>query len=125
MPQLYAYTNCEVSLSSNVVTIRDNHPVNPSVNEVLRYLTDKLRDQICAELELELKKLQNKQHWLTLEQIFIEKRVYKRIEDATSESQVISEVYEGMKPFSKYFVRALTDEDIDKLLEIRIRRISK
>lgn len=125
IPQLYAYTNCEVSISSNIVTIQDGHPVNPTVNEVLRYLTDKLRDQICAELELELKKLQDKQHWLTLEQIFIEKRVYKRIEEATTEAQVVSEVYEGMKPFSKQFVRALTDNDIEKLLEIRIRRISK
>lgn len=125
IPQLYAYTNCEVSLTSNIVTIKNGHPINPSVNEVLRYLTDRLRDQICAELELELKKLQNKQHWLTLEQIFIEKRVYKRIEEATTEAQVVSEVYEGMKPYSKLFVRALVDEDIEKLLEIRIRRISK
>ncbi|MBN2528242.1 MAG: DNA topoisomerase IV subunit A [Deltaproteobacteria bacterium] len=125
IPQLYAYTNCEVSLTSNIVTIKDGRPINASVNEILRVLTDRLRDQICAELELELKKLQNKQHWLTLEQIFIEKRVYKRIEEASTEAQVVSEVYEGMKPFSKYFVRALVDDDIEKLLEIRIRRISK
>jgi topoisomerase IV subunit A len=125
IPQLYAYTNCEVSVSSNMVVIKDGHPVNISVTEALRYLTDQLRDQICAELELEQKKLQDKQHWLTLEQIFIEKRVYKRIEEAKTEQEVVTEVYEGMKPYSKSFIRTLSDEDIERLLEIKIRRISR
>ncbi len=125
IPQLYAYTRCEVSLSSNITTIKDGHPVNMTVNEVLRHLTDRLRAQIGAELELELRKLKDKQHWLTLEQLFIEKRVYKRIEDATTEAQVVREVYEGMNPYSKLFVRPMTDDDVNRLLEIKIRRISK
>ncbi|MBN2802666.1 MAG: DNA topoisomerase IV subunit A [Deltaproteobacteria bacterium] len=125
VPQLYAYTQCEVSLSSNITTIKDGHPINITVNETLRHLTDRLREQIGKELELELRKLHDKQHWLTLEQIFIEKRVYKKIEDATTETQVTREVYDGMQPFAKRFVRPMTDDDIERLLEIRIRRISK
>jgi topoisomerase IV subunit A len=125
IPQLYAYTECEVSISSNMVIIKDRHPVEMTVNEVLRYLTDRLRDQICAELELALKELRDEEHWLTLEQIFIEKRVYKRIEEARTEEMVMLEVHEGMKPFRKELKRALTDEDVRRLLDIRIRRISK
>jgi topoisomerase-4 subunit A len=125
IPQLYAYTECEVSVSSNIVTIRDGRPVELGVAETLRYLTDRLRDQICAELELEQRKLTDKQHWLTLEQIFIEERVYKRIEEAKTEQRVVMEIYEGMKPFEKRFVRPMTDEDVERLLELRIRRISR
>jgi len=125
IPQLYAYSECEVSISSNMVIIKDRHPIEMSANEVLRYLTDRLRDQICAELELALKELRNEEHWLTLEQIFIEKRVYKRIEEARTEEMVTFEVHEGMKPYRKELKRALTDEDVRKLLDIRIRRISK
>ncbi len=125
IPQLYAYTQCEVSINSAITVIRDGHPVILSVNEVLRYLTERLRDQICAELELQLRKLTDRQHWLTLEQIFIENKVYKRIEEANTEAEVVAEVYAGMKPFSKRFVRPMDDADVDRLLEIRIRRISK
>ncbi len=125
IPQLYAYTDCEVSITSNIVTISDNHPVEMNAHEILRFLTDRLRDQICAELELRLKNLRDKQHWLTLEQIFIEKRVYKRIEEAKTEEVVNLEVHEGMKPHRKKFPQALTDDDVQRLLEIRIRRISR
>jgi topoisomerase-4 subunit A len=125
IPQLYAYTECEVSISSNMVIIKDRHPVETSANEVLRYLTDRLRDQIGAELELALKELRDQEHWLTLEQIFIEERVYKRIEEARTEEMVMFEVHEGMKPFRRKLKRALTDDDVRRLLDIRIRRISK
>ncbi|MCK9462721.1 MAG: DNA topoisomerase IV subunit A [Proteobacteria bacterium] len=125
IPQLYAYTECEVSISSNMVIIKERHPVEMSANEVLRYLTDRLRDQISAELELALKELRDEEHWLTLEQIFIEKRVYKRIEEARTEEMVMLEVHEGMKPYRKELKRALTDDDVRRLLDIRIRRISK
>ncbi|MCK9522670.1 MAG: DNA topoisomerase IV subunit A [Proteobacteria bacterium] len=125
IPQLYAYTDCEVSISSNIVAIRDGHPAELGVSETLRYLTDRLRDQICAELELQQRKLFDKQHWLTLEQIFIEERVYKRIEEAKTEARVVMEIYEGMKPFEKRFVRPMVDEDVERLLELRIRRISR
>jgi topoisomerase-4 subunit A len=124
IPQLYAYTDCEVSLSSNMVVIRDDHPIQVTTTEVLKLLTDRLRDQICAELELELGRLRDRRHWLTLEQVFIEKRVYKRIEKAKTKELVRVEVHEGMKPHRKRLKRNLSDEDVDRLLEIPIRRIS-
>lgn len=124
IPQLYAYTDCEVSISSNVLVIKDRHPQVMKVANVLRELTEQLKETLRAELKFELEQLENRQHWLTLEQIFIEKRIYKRIEKAKTEESVLSEVYEGMKPFKKRFVRELTDEDVKRLLELRIRRIS-
>ena len=125
LPQLYAYTDCEVSVSPNIVVIRDGHPAELTVSEILRSLTDKLRAQIKAELEWELEQLENKHHWLTLEQIFIENRVYKQIEDKTSAEAVKQAVYDGMQPFVHLFIREMTDDDVDRLLEIRIRRISQ
>jgi len=124
IPQLYAYTDCEVSLSSNIVLIDGRQPIETSVPELLAKLTDRLREQIKAELEWELSQLEDKQHWLTLEQIFIENRVYKRIEKAKTAEAVNSEVRKGMAPFAKQFVRPMQEEDIKRLLELRIRRIS-
>jgi topoisomerase-4 subunit A len=125
IPQLYAYTECEVTVNSNIVVIRDNKPAELTVTEILKFLTAQLKDQIKAELEHELIGLTDKQHHLTLEQIFIENRVYKRIENAGTEEAVMKAVYSGMEPFKKEFVRDLVDADIDRLLEIRIKRISK
>ncbi len=124
IPQLYAYTDCEVSISSNIVVIRDRHPVEMTVTQILKELTAQLKELLKRELEWELDQLENKQHWLTLEQIFIENRVYKRIEEAKTEEAVYSEVYTGMNKFKKLFIRDMTDDDVKRLLEIRIRRIS-
>jgi topoisomerase-4 subunit A len=124
IPQLYAYTDCEVSISSNIVVIRDRHPAELTVTEVLDYATTQLRAQVKAELEFEMGQLEQKQHWLTLEQLFIENRVYKRIERATTAEKVDDEVRTGMAPYAKQFVRPLQQQDIDRLLELRIRRIS-
>ncbi|NRA40013.1 MAG: DNA topoisomerase IV subunit A [Planctomycetes bacterium] len=124
IPQLYAYTDCEVSISSNIVLIREKRPIVLTVGELLRDLTKRLKDTLRRELEWELEQLQNKQHWLTLEQIFIENRVYKRIEEAKTEEAVYKEVYTGMNKFKKLFIRDINDDDVKRLLEIRIRRIS-
>ncbi|HET6345904.1 MAG TPA: DNA gyrase subunit A, partial [Myxococcota bacterium] len=124
IPQLYAYTDCEVSISSNIVVIQDRHPRELTVTEVLETLTERLRNQIKAELEHELGNLEEKRHWLTLEQIFIENRVYKRIEKADTQDKVTKEVYAGMAPFKETFIRDMSDADVERLLEIRIRRIS-
>ena len=125
IPQLYAHTDCEVSLSANMVMIKDRRPVEMGVSEVLCYLTDQLRELIRAELQHELGELADRKHWLDLERIFIENRVYKRIEDATTAEQVVSEVRKGLKPFLKELDRELSDDDIDRLLKIPIRRISQ
>ena len=122
--QLYAHTDCEVSITSNIVVIRNERPVEIAISDYLKEFTGLLKKQIKAELEHELSNLENRRHWLTLEQIFIENRVYKLIEKATTEEAVKRQVYEGMKPFKKLFVRAMTDEDVARLLDLRIRRIS-
>jgi topoisomerase-4 subunit A len=124
IPQLYAYTECEVGIQSNLVLIRDDHPVELTVSEVLQALTQELRELIRRELEWELEELRSRQHWLTLEQIFIEKRVYKALEKARTEEKVVEAVRRGMEAYSDQFVRELSDEDVRRLLEIRIRRIS-
>ncbi len=123
-PQLYAYTQCEVSISSNLVVIADGRPAELTVTRILELLTRRLKDQIRAELELELKELEDKQHFLTLEQIFIENRVYKRIETANTAEKVQKEVYEGMNAYRIFFIREMTDDDVERLLAIPIRRIS-
>ncbi len=125
IPQLYAYTDCEVSITSNIVVIRERKPAELTVSEILKYLTEQLKAQIKAELEHELAGLIDKQHYLTLEQIFIENRVYKRIESATSEEAVNKAVHTGMAAFKAQFVRDLVDTDVARLLEIRIKRISQ
>ncbi len=124
LPQLYAYTDCEVSLHSNIVVIRDNRPIEITVTDYLREFTALLKRQIKAELEHELGELDDRRHWLTLEMIFIENKVYGRLEAAKTEKALAATVRTGMKPFSKLFVRPMTDDDVRKLLELRIRRIS-
>jgi len=125
IPQLYAHTDCEVSLTSNMVMIKDRRPVEMSVSEVLCYLTDQLRELIKAELQHELEQLGDRKHWLDLERIFIENRIYKRIEKAKTAKTVVSAVRKGLEPFLKQLDREVTDDDIDGLLKIPIRRISQ
>ena len=122
--QLYANTDCEIAIGSNMVVIRNDRPVDLSIAEYLKEFSLLLKRQIKAELDHEMARLEDRRHWLTLERIFIENRVYKRLEKAGTEEAVRREVFAGMKPFSKQFVRAMTDEDVERLLDLRIRRIS-
>ena len=124
IPQLYAYTDCEMSISSNVVVLQNRHPVELTVTEVLKTSTMQLREQIRAELEDELVRLENRHHALVLEQVFIEEKIYKRIEDASSMERVREVVLRGMQAHAARFVRPLVDDDVERLLELRIRRIS-
>jgi topoisomerase-4 subunit A len=123
-PQLYAYTQCEVGIVSSPIVIDDDRPVEMPVSQMLERLTKRLREQIRAELELDLVELEDRQHFLTLEQLFIEKRVYQRIEKAKTAEAVRKAVWDGMHEHRKLFVRPMVDEDVERLLEIRIRRIS-
>ncbi len=125
IPQLYAHTDCEISVTSNMVMIKDRRPVEMSVSEVLCYLTDQLRGLIKAELQHELGLLSDRKHWLDLERIFIENRIYKRIEKAKTAKTVVSAVRTGLEPFVEQLDREITDDDIDGLLKIPIRRISQ
>jgi topoisomerase IV subunit A len=121
---LYAFTDCEVSISSRITVIRDNRPVEMTVSEVLRANTDQLVDVMRRELELKERKLQEELHARTLERIFIEERIYKKIEQCKSNEAVLAAVHDGLKPFRKELLRDVTDADVEKLLQVRIRRIS-
>ena len=123
-PQLYLYTHCEVSITSNLLVIQDERPVELTVTDALEFLTQQLREQIRAELELELSELEDRQHYLTLEQIFIENRVYKNIETVKTAAGVREAVYTGMAPYKEFFIREMNDDDVERLLKIPIRRIS-
>ncbi len=125
IPQLYAYTDCQVQLSSNIVAIVESKPVELTVTEAIAHQTDQLLKVLKAELSHELKVLEDQMHFITLEQLFIEKRVYKRIEKAATEDKVLKAVRDGMEPYQKKFVRPMVEEDVERLLQIRIRRISQ
>jgi topoisomerase IV subunit A len=121
---LYAFTDCEVTIASRIVVIRNNRPVELTVSEVLRENTAQLVETIKRELELKETKLQDELHFRTLERIFIEERIYKKIEQCKTNETVLAAVHEGFKPFRKQLVRDLTDPDVERLLTVRIRRIS-
>jgi topoisomerase-4 subunit A len=121
---LYAFTDCEISITSRIVVIRNNRPVEMTVSEVLRENTAQLVETLKRELELKEAKLQEELHFRTLERIFIEERIYKKIEQCKTSEAILAAVYEGFKPFRRQLVRELTDPDVERLLTVRIRRIS-
>jgi topoisomerase-4 subunit A len=121
---LFAFTDCEVTIASRIIVIRDNRPVELTVSEVLRVNTEQLVATLKRELELRQKKLEDELHFRTLERIFIEERIYKRIEQCKTSEAVSAAVFDGFKPFRKKMYRDLTDADVEKLLAVRIRRIS-
>lgn len=121
---LYAFTQCEQTISSRIVVIRDNRPVEMTVSEVLRANTEQLVSLLKRELELTRDRLDLELHHKTLVRLFIENRIYKRIEGARTAEAVVREVYEGFKPLRDQIRRALTDEDVEMLLRVPIRRIS-
>ena len=122
---LYAFTDCEVSLSPNLTLIHGQMPEVSTVSNVLRYNTEKLVADLTKELEIELSRLLEKLHARKLEQIFIEERLYKQIEEKTSYKEVFETVETSLLPFREELVRDVSKEDIERLLEIRIKRISR
>ncbi len=125
LPALYAFTDCEVSIAPNACVIHDHHPQFLSVNELLVTAAERARDLLRQELEIRLAELQEKWHFASLEKIFIEKRIYRDIEKEETWEGVLSAVDKGLKPYKKLFHREITQDDIIRLLEIRIKRISK
>jgi topoisomerase-4 subunit A len=121
---LYAFTDCEVSIASRIVVIKDNRPVELTVSEVLRENTTQLVATLKRELELREQKLQDEMHYRTLERIFIEERIYKAIEKCRTAELVTRAVFDGFKPFKRQLVRDLVQTDVERLLQVRIRRIS-
>ena len=122
---LYAFTDCEVSLNANLTLIKNNLPESSSVEDVIRFNTEKLVQDLTKELEIDLGRLKEKLHARLLEQIFIEERLYKKIEEQTSLKAVVTTVGKSLEPFRAELMRDITGEDIDRLLEIRIKRISR
>ncbi len=121
---LYAFTECETTISSRIVVIKNNRPVELTVSEVLHENTSQLVAILKRELDLREKQLLDELHYRTLERIFIEERIYKKIELCRTNDAVIAAVYEGFQPFTKELIREIANADVDKLLQVRIRRIS-
>jgi topoisomerase-4 subunit A len=121
---LYAFTACETTITSRIVVIKNNRPVELTVSEVLRENTEQLVAILKRELDLREKNLLDELHYRTLERIFIEERIYKGIEKCKTNEAVFASVYEGFKPFKKELIRDIVDADVEKLLQVRIRRIS-
>lgn len=122
---LYAYTDCEVTLSVSCILIMDNKPVEMTVDDVLRHNAQKLVVDLEKELNIEKHKLTERLQDMTLEQIFIENRIYKKIEELKTYEEIIATITKELNKFKKLFIRDLTIEDIERLLEIKIKRISR
>ncbi len=122
---LYAFTDCEVSISPNACVIIDDKPHFMGVQEILRVSTNQTVDLLRQELEIRKGELMEKVLFSSLEKIFIENRIYRDIEECETFELVIQTVDKGLEPYKKDFYREITEEDILKLLEIRIKRISK
>ncbi|MBL9216480.1 MAG: DNA gyrase/topoisomerase IV subunit A [Opitutaceae bacterium] len=130
IPQLYVFTNCQVQISpSACVIVRDEQtgqdkPVFLGVRDILKRSAEATRELLKRELEIRLGELEQQWHWDSLERIFIEERIYRNIEKSKTWDSVLHEIRTGLKPFVRQLRREVTDDDIVRLTEIRIKRIS-
>lgn len=124
---LYAFTDCEVSVSPNCCVISDDKPHFLTISDVLRHNVDSARDVLRRELEIQLAEVRELLHFASLEKIFIEERIYKdrQFEEGETLETVIEHVRSRLLPFIKNAIREITDEDIARLLDIKMRRITK
>ena len=122
---LYAFTQCEVSISPLCCIISNNKPEFLGVKEILKTSTENTKDLLKKELEIQLNELESQWHTISLERIFIENRIYRDIEEKTTWDDVISTIDNGLDPFKKKLKRDVSVDDIKKLTEIPIRKISK
>lgn len=121
---LYAFSQCQVQISSRIVVIHDNKPVEMDVPSILRFNTSRLVSVLRRELQRKRRKLTEDIHHRTLVHLFVENRIYKKIETCKSTTEVQEAVLEGLQPFRKKLQRDITREDVEGLLSIAIRRIS-
>ncbi|WP_369752280.1 DNA gyrase/topoisomerase IV subunit A [Flavobacterium sp. WC2409] len=122
---LFAFTACETSVAPLGCVIEDNKPLFIGVSHMLKISTNRTVQLLKSELEIQLSELEEQWHFLSLERIFIENKIYRDIEEKTTREDVIQAVDDGLKPHIKHLKRAITEEDILRLLDIRIMRISK
>lgn len=125
MDALYAFTDCEVSISPNACVIIDDKPHFLNVDELLRISTFKTVDLLKRELEIRRAELEDKWHYASLEKIFIENRIYRDIEECETWEAVLEAIDKGLDPFKKLLRREVTQDDIIRLTEIKIKRISR
>lgn len=122
---LYAFTDCEISISPNACVIEAEKPAFVGVKHLLKKSVDHTQDLLYKELELKLEELEADWHYSSLEKIFIENRIYRDIEEETTWEGVLAAIDKGLNPFKKLLRREVTQDDIIKLTEIKIKRISK
>ena len=122
---LYVFSECEMSVSPNACVIVDGKPQFLGVSEILRRTTFQTRELLKLELEIKLGELAEKWHFSSLEKIFIENRIYRDIEECETWEAVLKAIDDGLKPFKKLLKREVTEEDLIRLTEIKIKRISK
>ncbi len=122
---LYAFTDCEVSISPLSCIIVDERPMFIGVSEILKVCTQNTLELLRRELQIELDELETKWHFSSLEKIFIEKRIYRDIEECTTWESVLETIDKGLDPYKSLFRREITQDDIIRLTEIKIKRISK
>jgi topoisomerase-4 subunit A len=125
MDALYAFTDCEVSIAPNCCVIADNKPDFLGVSDLLRQNVHQTMHLLKRELEIRLEELEEDWHFSSLEKIFIEQRIYRNIEECETWEAVIQTIFEGLKPFIPLLRRTVTEEDVARLTEIKIKRISK
>ena len=124
---LYAFTNCQISFSPQTCVIVDEKPVFMTASEILRHNTFRTKDLLRQELEIQLGELEDRWHWVSLEKIFFEKGIYKKMEkkDSVSWEEQVDEMHKAFGPYKKRFKREITREDVLKLTEKPVRKISK
>ena len=122
---LFAFTDCEMTISPNSCVITEGKPVFLGVSEILKRSAHRTRELLQAELEIKLGELAEKWHFCSLEKIFIEKRIYRDIEECETWEAVLKAIDDGLKPYVKNLKREVTHEDLIRLTEIKIKRISK
>jgi topoisomerase-4 subunit A len=122
---LYAVTDCEITISPNACIIEEDKPRFTGVSDILRLSVENTRDLLRKELEIEKSELEEAWHFSSLEKIFIEERIYRDIEEAETWEEVINRIDKGLQPFRSRLKRDITQEDIVRLTEIKIKRISR
>jgi topoisomerase-4 subunit A len=122
---LFAFSDCELTISPNACVIADGKPQFMGVSDILKRVTHQTRELLKLELEIKLAELAEKWHFSSLEKIFIENRIYRDIEECTTWEAVLKAIDDGLKPFKKLLKREVTGDDLVRLTEIKIKRISK
>ncbi|MBP5527229.1 MAG: DNA gyrase/topoisomerase IV subunit A [Bacteroidales bacterium] len=124
---LYAFTNCQISFSPQTCVIVDDKPVFMTASDILRHNTFRTKDLLRQELEIQLGELEDRWHWVSLEKIFFEKGIYKKMEkkDSVSWDEQVDEMLKAFGPYKKHFKRAITRDDVLKLTEKPVKKISK